>query len=255
MTWRACVAPTYRWVTNPGGCVYADRAPLPAILFPERGVYLGRGRNDEGIAMTVRRGRPRSEQARLAVLTAAGDLLLEGGLGAAHVEAIAARAGVSKATIYKWWPNRGAVVLDGFLERVRHSLVIPEGLGTVAALEFQIRELVALFADAAVASAIRAIASEAQSDPELARAVRERWLAPRRAVTAAVLSDGIANGDLRPDLDVELVMDQLYGPLYFRLLFGHAPLLDDLAPRLVRQLLDGVSHPDWRPAIPSRSVQ
>ena len=205
--------------------------------------------------MTVRRGRPRSEPARVAVLTAAGDLLLEGGLGAAHIEAIASRAGVSKATIYKWWPNRGAVVLDGLLERVRHSLAIPEGLGTVAALEFQISELVAVFGDPAVASAIRAITSEAQSDPELARAVRERWLAPRRAVTAAVLTDGVSAGDLPADLDVELVMDQLYGPLYFRLLYGHGPLPDDLAPRLVGQLLHGVAHPEWRPAISSRTVQ
>ncbi|WP_375502730.1 TetR/AcrR family transcriptional regulator [uncultured Jatrophihabitans sp.] len=194
--------------------------------------------------MGGQRGRPRSEQARVAVLEAAGDLLLEGGLAAAHVEAIAGRAGVSKATIYKWWPNRGAVVLDGFLERVRHSLAIPEGLRTVAALEFQIGELVALFRDPRIGSALRGIASEAQSDPELARAVRERWLAPRRAVTTAVLTAGVAAGDLRPDLDVELVMDQLYGPLYFRLMFGHGPLPDDLAHRLVNQLLHGIGHQD-----------
>lgn len=194
-------------------------------------------------AVTGQRGRPRSEQARVAVLEAAGDLLLEGGLNAASVEGIAARAGVSKATIYKWWPNRGAVVLDGFLERVRHSLAIPEGLGTVDALEFQIDELVTLFRDTAVGPAMRAIASEVESDPELARAVRERWLGPRRAVTVDVLTRGIAAGDLRPDLDVELVMDQLYGPLYFRLVFGHGPLPDDLAHRLVGQLLHGVRHP------------
>ncbi len=193
--------------------------------------------------MGGQRGRPRSEPARVAVLEAAGDLLLEGGLAAAHVEAIAGRAGVSKATIYKWWPNRGAVVLDAFLERVRHSLVIPEGLGTFAALEFQINELVGLFRDTAIGPAMRAIAAAVQSDPELARAVRERWLAPRRAVTVAVLTAGIAAGDLRADLDLELVMDQLYGPLYFRLMFGHGPLPDDLAGTLVGQLVHGVGHP------------
>jgi len=194
--------------------------------------------------VTARRGRPRSEQARVAVLEAAGDLLLEGGLQATTVEAIAARAGVSKATIYKWWPNRGAVVLDGLLERVRRSLAIPEGLGTADALEFQLRELVALFRDTGVGPAMRAIASEVESDPDLARAVRERWLAPRRAVTAAVLARGVADGELSADLDVELVMDQLYGPLYFRLVFGHGPLPDDVAHRLVTQLMDGVGHRD-----------
>lgn len=194
--------------------------------------------------MTGQRGRPRSEHARLAVLQAAGDLLLEGGLAAAGVEAIAARAGVSKATIYKWWPNRGAVVLDGFLEQVRDSLSIPEGLGTVPALEYQLHQLVTLFRDTDVGPAMRAIASEVESDPDLARAVRERWLAPRRAVTVAVLTRGIAAGDLRPGLDVELVMDQLYGPLYFRLVFGHGPLPDDLAHQLVAQLVQGVGHLD-----------
>ena len=193
--------------------------------------------------MTGQRGRPRSEHARLAVLQAAGELLLEGGLAAAGVEAIATRAGVSKATIYKWWPNRGAVVLDGFLEQVRHSLAIPEGLGTEQALEYQLHELVTLFRDTDVGPAMRAIASEVESDPDLARAVRERWLAPRRAVTVAVLSHGVAVGDLRPDLDVELVMDQLYAPLYFRLVFGHGPLPDDLAHRLVTQLVHGIGHP------------
>lgn len=192
--------------------------------------------------MGGQRGRPRSESARLAVLQAAGDLLLEGGLAAAHVEAIAARAGVSKATIYKWWPNRGAVVLDGFLEQVRHSLAIPEDLGTLDALEFQLNELVALFRDTAVGPAMRAISGAVQADPELARAVRERWLAPRRAVTIAVLTAGIAAGELRADLDLELVMDQLYAPLYYRLLFEHGPLPDDLAKRLVGQLVHGVGH-------------
>ena len=88
----------------------------------------------EGDPMGDRRGRPRSEESRRAILAAAGQLMLEGGLGAASIEAIAARARVSKATIYKWWPSRGAVALEGFLERVQHSITIPEGLDTVAAL-------------------------------------------------------------------------------------------------------------------------
>ena len=62
-------------------------------------------------------GRPRSERARLAILEAAADLLVEGGLGAATIEAVAARAGVSKVTIYKWWPSRGAVAVDAYFHR------------------------------------------------------------------------------------------------------------------------------------------
>jgi len=167
--------------------------------------------------------------------------MLEGGLAAATMEAIAARAGVSKATIYKWWPSRGAVALDGFLDRVQHSIAIPEGLSTVEALRFQVDELIRLFRDTEIGAIMRAVASQAVSDPDLARAVRERWLGPRRAVAADVIRQGIARGDLRPDLDSEAVMDQLYGPVYYRLIFGHGPLPPDLGATLVTQLLGGVA--------------
>ena len=77
-------------------------------------------------------GRPRSERARLAILAAAGELMLEGGVTAASMEAIAERAGVSKATIYKWWPSRGAVALDGFLAQAQDTITVPEGLSASA---------------------------------------------------------------------------------------------------------------------------
>jgi AcrR family transcriptional regulator len=190
--------------------------------------------------MTAQRGRPRSEQSRRAILEAAGDLMIEGGLNAASIEAIAARAGVSKATIYKWWPSRGAVALDGLLDRVQHSIAIPEGATTVEALRYQLDELIKLFRDTECGPIMRAIISEVGSDPDLAKAVRERWLAPRRAVAFEVIRKGIERGDLQPDLDVDVAMDQLYGPLYYRLMFGHAPLPRTLAETLVTQLLAGI---------------
>lgn len=190
--------------------------------------------------MTGQRGRPRSEHSRRAIIDAAGELMLEGGLSAASMEAIAARAGVSKATIYKWWPSRGAVALDGFLDRVQHSIAIPEGAGTVEALEFQVNELVKLYRDTGSGAIMRVIASQVESDPELARAFRERWLAPRRAVAVEVLRGGIDRGDIRADIDIDVAMDQLWAPLYYRLIFGHAPLGPDLAHVLVAQLLRGI---------------
>jgi AcrR family transcriptional regulator len=189
------------------------------------------------------RGRPRSEQSRRAIVEAAGDLMLEGGLNAATIEAIAARAGVSKATIYKWWPSRGAVALDGFLDRVHHSIAIPEDATTVEALEYQLDELIKLFRDTECGPIMRAIISQVESDAELAKAVRERWLAPRRAVTYEVIRRGIDRGELKPDLDIAVAMDQLYGPLYHRLMFGHANLPADLAHTLVAQLVAGIGLP------------
>jgi AcrR family transcriptional regulator len=187
------------------------------------------------------RGRPRSETARLAILAAAGDLMLTGGLAAATMDAIAARAGVGKATIYKWWPSRGAVALDGFLDRVAGTLAIPEGISTQEALTWQVAAVVTLFRDTTAGPLMRALVAAAQSDPDIARSLRERWLAPRRAVTLEVLHCGVERGEIRADIDFEAVTDELFAPVYHRLFFGHSPLDDDLAATIVGQLLTGIS--------------
>ncbi|HVV20772.1 MAG TPA: TetR/AcrR family transcriptional regulator [Pseudonocardiaceae bacterium] len=185
-------------------------------------------------------GRPRSERARLAILAAAGELMLEGGVTAASMEAIAERAGVSKATIYKWWPSRGAVALDGFLAQAQDTITVPEGLSTRDALHFQLLALIRLFRDTPSGPLMRALVSQAECDAEIARAVRERWLAPRRAVAIQIVRDGVARGELRSELDVDVVSDQLFAPVYHRLVFGHAPLDDELADRLVDQAMVGL---------------
>lgn len=174
------------------------------------------------------------------MLTAAADLVLEGGLATATVEGIAARAEVSKATIYRWWPSRGAVVLDGLLDRVQGSLAVPEGVGVRAALEFQVDALVSLFRDTLAGPLIRALISQAESDPELAQAIRERWVLPRRAVVLDVLRSAAERGELRAGIDLATVSDQLFAPLYYRLLIGHEPLDAGLAQSLVGQVLDGI---------------
>ncbi|HEY0804700.1 MAG TPA: TetR/AcrR family transcriptional regulator [Pseudonocardiaceae bacterium] len=194
-----------------------------------------------GEQATRGRGRPRSERARLAILAAAGELMLAGGISAASMEAIAERAGVSKATIYKWWPSRGAVALDGFLAAVRDSMTVPEGLNTADALRFQVAAVVTLFRDTASGPLMRALVGQAERDPEIARAIRERWLAPRRAVSVEILRAGMASGEIRPDIDIEVALDQLYAPVYHRLFFGHEPLDDGLADRLVTQTLAGLA--------------
>ena len=194
-----------------------------------------------GETATRGRGRPRSERARLAILAAAGELMLAGGIDAATMEAIAERAGVSKATIYKWWPNRGAVALDGFLAMVRDSIMVPEGLNTADALRFQVGALVVLFRDTASGPLMRALVGQAERDPEIARAIRERWLAPRRAVTAEILRAGIERGEIRPDIDVGVASDQLFAPVYHRLFFGHEPLDDGLTDLVIDHAMTGLA--------------
>ena len=187
------------------------------------------------------RGRPRSERARTAILGAAGELMLAGGLRAATVDGIAARAGVSKATVYRWWPSRGAVALDGFLHQVEDTIQVPEGATTHDALVHQLRALVGLLRDTPSGPLLRALTAQAESDPEVAAALRDQWLAPRRAATVAILERAVADGELRADADISVALDQLFAPVYQRLHYGHEPLTDDLPELLVTQLMRGLS--------------
>ena len=186
------------------------------------------------------RGRPRSERARTAILEAAGELMLAGGLRAATVDGIAARAGVSKATVYRWWPSRGAVALDWFLHQVEDTIQVPEGASTHDALVHQLRALVGLLRDTPSGPLLRALTAQAESDPEVAAALRDQWLAPRRAATVAIIERAVADGELRADADISVALDQLFAPVYQRLHYGHEPLTDDLPELLVTQLMRGL---------------
>lgn len=174
------------------------------------------------------------------MLEAAADLLVEGGLAATTIEAIAARAGVSKVTIYKWWPSRGSVAIDAYFHRYRATADFGDTGDLAADLTAQIRLMLAAFRGRA-GEVMAELIGQAQSDPALADTLVSRWLEPRRAATAAVLQRAVDRGDVRPDIDVPVVMDELYAPLYYRLLFRHEPLDDELATSLVRTTLAGIT--------------
>jgi AcrR family transcriptional regulator len=184
-------------------------------------------------------GRPRSERARLAVLEAAADLLVEGGLAAATIEAIAARAGVSKVTIYKWWPSSGSVAVDAYFHRYEQTGTFADTGDVATDLTDQIRVLVRAFRGRAGAIMAELI-GRAQFDPALAATLRSRWLEPRRSASAAVLRRSIERGQVAADIDIPVVLDQLYAPLYYRITMQHEPLTADLADSLVRTVLDGI---------------
>lgn len=167
--------------------------------------------------------------------------MLEGGLRAATMEAIAARAGVGKATIYKWWDSRGAVALEGFMVKAADSWSIPEDATAAQALRVLAVAAVRLFTDSAAGELMRALTADAQSQPELARAVREHWLGPRRAVAAEIIRQGIRRGELRADTDLETTLDLVFAPVYYRLLYGHGELTEAFAERSVDHVLRGIA--------------
>lgn len=179
------------------------------------------------------RGRPRSEDARARILAAAVELVQEGGLAAATMTAVAARAGVSKVTVYRWWSSPGAIVLEGLLDQAHDTIEAPPGASAKEAMAHQIEALVELYRDDETGAIIRAITSRSESDPRLREAFRRYWLLPRREVAAEILRAGIASGEVRKDIDIEASLDVLYAPVYFRLMYEHLPLDDDFAAQVM----------------------
>lgn len=170
-------------------------------------------------------GRPRSERSRRAILSAAGALLRERGLRAMSIEAVAGRAGVSKRTIYRWWPSKGVLALDAiYVEWSRARGATPDSGGLEGDLRSRLRATVRVLRRPTLGSTLAELIGEAQTDPELDEAYTEHVLAPLRAQIRLILERAVARGELEPDLDLEAAIDLLQGPLYLRLLHTHAPL-------------------------------
>ncbi len=183
-------------------------------------------------------GRPRSEAAREAILSAALRLVTGHGFRAVTVNEIAAEAGVGKMTIYRRWPNKAAVVMDSLLALIGGETDFPEAESALGSLRRQLDLQVAFFRSPR-GTLIRSLIAEAQADPELAAAFRERWLDPRREGVRQVIARAIGEGSLRADLDFEAAIDMLYGPLYYRLLLGAGPLDEQFAEQVYGRFLDG----------------
>src|SRR5437773_1536062 len=179
--------------------------------------------------------------ARMAILRAALELADEVGFEALSVEGVAARAGVGKATVYRRWPNVWAVVMDAFLADVTRLAPIEEHATARASLRASMRSLARAYRGK-TGKVLRPLLGRAQMDEELRAAVRARWVEPRRRIAREVLRRGIESGELRPGLDVDVVLDALYGPIYHRLLvpYDDAPLSDAFIDTLVDCVFAGL---------------
>ncbi len=184
-------------------------------------------------------GRPRSERAHRAILKAALAELGKSGFRLLTVDAIAARAGVGKTTIYRRWPNKAALVMDAFLTLVGPETEFPKAPRALERIRLQL-QVQAQFFHGRFGAMIRALLGEAQFDPDLARAFKERWIEPRRQMPRQLLEEAVRHGDLRADIDVEAAIDALYGPLYYRLQIGTGPLTTAFAETVFQQIVDGL---------------
>lgn len=184
-------------------------------------------------------GRPRCTETRQCILEAANDLLEQEGFEAVTMERLAAEAGVGKTTIYRRWPNSCAVVMDAFLEANEPKFLF-KGTGSAREdLHQQMQKLTAVMMGK-TGEILRSLIAAGQCDPELLASFRSQFLEPRRAAARAVIEQGIEYGEFSPDIDVDVAMDTLYGPLYYRLLMEHRPLTAEFVTILANQVIQGL---------------
>jgi AcrR family transcriptional regulator len=186
----------------------------------------------------TRAGRPRNQDANEAILRATLRLVSAKGFRAVTMDQIAEKAGVGKMTVYRRWPNKAALVMDALLVLIGPETAFPQAARALDRLRRQL-DLQARFFRSESGTLIRSLLAEAQSDEVLAKAFRERWLRPRRDGVIEILKQAIAEGDVRDGIDLEVATDQLYGPIYYRLLLGSGKLDSRFLNALFEQFLSG----------------
>ncbi|MGN6713605.1 TetR/AcrR family transcriptional regulator [Anaerocolumna jejuensis] len=185
-------------------------------------------------------GRPRSEETKKAILTASYELLLENGFNTITVEGIAERAGVSKATIYKWWPNKAAVVLDGFFAATESMLQVPDTGSVCEDLFIQVNNLAA-FITSPKGKVITELIAAGQFNANIAEEYRVRYFNPRRLISQHILERGMQRGELKNDLDMELSIDLIFAPLFYRLLITGETVDSAFVKSLISHALTGMN--------------
>jgi AcrR family transcriptional regulator len=187
-----------------------------------------------------RRGRPRSEKSQNAVLDAAAQLLLEQGLAAVSMDVIAASAGVSKATIYRWWPTKESLAMDALFHDWQGVPTVEDTGSLRGDLLKLLRPWARLATKRPYARVIAALLAQVQTDPAFADEYRQRFVKPRREQGRVIFGRAVDRGEIPAETKVEVALDLLYGPIYHRLLHGHAPLNDRFVRDVVDTVLSGV---------------
>jgi AcrR family transcriptional regulator len=175
----------------------------------------------------------RNERSRQAILDASMALIGEVGYDHVSIEAIARRAGVGKQTIYRWWPSKGAVVLEAATHSLDPVVVFPDTGDIVADLRTQLKGIVKLIATTGFGAAYRGLVAAGQSDPELLRALFERIIQPNVEAFGQRVGAARERGELRADADLRALRDVLYGFIEYRLLHGMP-----ITPRHIDALLE-----------------
>jgi AcrR family transcriptional regulator len=184
----------------------------------------------------------------VAILDTTAELLLERGLADASMDAVAERAGVSKATIYRWWPSKEILALEALYCAWSD---VDAGEPDRGSLRGDLRAMLLPWArrvrQRPYGRVIAAFVTEAQTNPAFEEQYRTRFVEPRRQQGRAAFARAAARGEIPDDVNVEVALDMLYGPLYHRLLHRHAPLTDRFVADVIDAVLRGLPTPRPRP--------
>ena len=186
----------------------------------------------------------RSARIHQLLLQVTGQLLDEGGLPAATVDAIAARSGVSKVTIYNHWPSRTAIAASAFAELMGAAVPVPDTGSLAGDVTEHLVRLSAFYASEPRGATFAQLLAACVDDEAGAAYFREYFLAGRHRVIAQLWQRALDRGEADPAIELPEVIDILAGPLIFRRLAGHHPLTDGAARKIAHAVLYGLARPD-----------
>jgi AcrR family transcriptional regulator len=185
----------------------SGRAPAPAI--PTKGA-------EPGV------GRPRDERIDTDVVTAVLNVLRDGGYRAVTIDGIARKVKRARTSLYRRWPSKRNLVAYAVVSEMGHNPAADTG-ALRGDLEAAVATLLNAFAGP-LGQALAGLVADMAQDEELAQIIRQEVLASRRKSMREAFARARARGEVRSDLDMELALDMLTGPFYYRTLFGHAPI-------------------------------
>jgi AcrR family transcriptional regulator len=163
-------------------------------------------------------GRPRSNEARLAVLHAVDDMLVENGYAAMTMKGIAARAGVGKQTVYRWWNSKAEILLEAVMLDAASELAVAPGANSAEEIEQYLSAVEVFLTTSPAGAAYRALVGEAQHDRTVAELIRSSDALLAAAIP--ILQRSVERGDLAATADLTEVAEQVVGPVFYRLLTG-----------------------------------
>ncbi|MFF7490482.1 TetR/AcrR family transcriptional regulator C-terminal ligand-binding domain-containing protein [Streptomyces luteogriseus] len=197
----------------------------------------------EGAAERPARGRGRrpADEVRADVFRVVGEVLLNEGIADLTFERVARLSGVSKTTLYKWWPSKGALALDGYFHAVEETLAFEDTGDIRADLTRQLRAFAHIMTGTPAGRVVTELIGQSQTDEDLATAFRSLYSSERRRLAGERLLRAKEQGQIRDDVDVQILVDQLWGAVYHRMLVPDEPVTDDFVVALVSHLIDGIT--------------